>query len=207
MRKLTMAIAAGGMLFIQTPGAWADSAMVARGPAGGGEKTGSSESTMPAKGVLGAVRVRGTIAAIDREHGTVTLKGPAGRTVTIEVRDKQKLDAIKAGDPVVAVYTEAVVIQVNKAGTAAPGVTTRETRVTSKPGETPAGAMGREISITGTITAIDRKTHTVTIKGPQGRTETIAAKDPKDLEAVKVGDMVEITYTQALAVSLDKPEK
>jgi Cu/Ag efflux protein CusF len=207
MRKLTVAIVAGGMLFTQTPSAWADSVMVARGPAGGDEKTGFSESTMPAKGALGAVRVRGTIAAIDKEHGTVTLKGPKGRTVTLEVRDRQKLDAIKAGDPVVAVYMEAVVIQVKKAGTATPGVTTQETRISSKPGETPAGGMGREISITGTITAIDKKTHTVTIKGPQGGTETIAAKDPKNLEAVTVGDMVEITYTQALAISLDKPEK
>jgi hypothetical protein len=100
-----------------------------------------------------------------------------------------------------------VVIQVKKAGTAAPGVTTQETRVTSKPGETPAGGVGREISITGTITAIDKKRHAVTIKGPEGGTETIVAKDPKNLEAVKVGDLVEATYTQALAISLDKPAK
>jgi Cu/Ag efflux protein CusF len=207
MRTLTIAIVAGGMLFTQSPGARADSTIVAQGPAGSGEKTGSSESKMPAKGALGAVRVRGTIAAIDKQRGTVTLKGPQGRTVTIEVRDKQKLDAIKVGDPVVAVYTEALVIQVKKAGATAPGVTTQEVRVGSKPGETPAGAVGREISITGTITAIDKKTHTVTIKGPEGGTETIAAKDPKNLEAVKVGDMVEVTYTQALAISLDKPAK
>ena len=207
MRKLTIAIVAGGMLFTQSSAAWADSTMVAQGPAGGGEKTGSSGSTMPAKGALGTVRVRGTVAAIDRERGTVTLKGPQGRTVTIEVRDKQKFDAIKVGDPVVAVYAEAVVIQVKKAGTAAPGVSTQEVRVSSKPGETPAGGVGREISITGTITAIDKKTHTVTIKGPEGGTETIVAKDPKNLEAVKVGDLVEVTYTQALAISLDKPAK
>ena len=115
MRTLTIAIVAGGMLFTLSPGAWADSTIVAQGPAGSGEKTGSSQSKMPAKGALGAVRVRGTIAAIDK------------------------------------------------------------------------------------------KTHTVTIKGPEGGTETIAAKDPKNLEAVKVGDMVEVTYTQALAISLDKP--
>jgi hypothetical protein len=151
------------------------------------------------------VRVRGTIDAIDKERGTVTLKGPKGRTLTLEVRDKQKLDVVKVGDPVVATYVEAVVIQVKKEGT--PGVTTQETRVSSKPGETPAGAIGREISITATVTAIDKKAHTVTIKGPQGHTETIKAKNPKNLAAVKVGDLVDITYTQALAISLDKPEK
>ena len=32
-------------------------------------------------------------------------------------------------------------------------------------------------------------------------------KDPKNLEVAKVGDLVDITYTQALAVSLDKAVK
>jgi hypothetical protein len=111
------------------------------------------------------------------------------------------------GDPVVAVYAEALVIQLRKAGTASPGASVQESRVSSKPGEVPAGAIGREISLTATITSIDRKAHTVTIKGPEGRTETIRAKDPKNLEAAKVGDLVDITYTQALAISLDKPAK
>ncbi len=206
MRNLTAIVVVSGILFIQAPGAWADAARVAQAPAAG-DKAGPSEQKMPGKGAVGAVRVRGTIEAIDKEQSTVTLKGPKGRTLTLEVRDRQKLDAVKVGDPVVAVYMEAVVIQVRKAGTATPGVTTQETRVSSKPGETPAGAIGREISITATITAIDKKAHTVTIKGPQGRTETIKAKDPKNLDAVKVGDLVELTYTQALAVSLDKPAK
>ncbi len=61
--------------------------------------------------------------------------------------------------------------------------------------------------MTATITAIDKKAHTVTIKGPEGNTETVKAKDPKNLDLVKVGDLVEISYMQALAVSLDKPAK
>jgi hypothetical protein len=36
---------------------------------------------------------------------------------------------------------------------------------------------------------------------------TVKARDPKNLDKVKVGDNVEITYTQALAISLDKPAK
>jgi Cu/Ag efflux protein CusF len=146
------------------------------------------------------------VAAVDKEQSTVTLKGPK-RSITLDVEDREKLDAIKVGDPVVATYMEALAIEVKKAGTASPGVTTQETRVSSKPGETPAGAIGREVTITGTITGIDRKASTVTVKGPQGRSETITAKDPKNLQGLKVGDLVELTYTQALAVSLDKPAK
>ena len=102
---------------------------------------------------------------------------------------------------------EAVAFRIKKAGTATPGTTVQETRVSSKPGETPAGAIGRQVTVTATITAINKKAHTVTITGPKGNTETVKARDPKNLELVKVGDMVEITYAQALAVSLDKPSK
>ena len=128
-----------------------------------------------------------------------------GRTVTLPVRDKSKLDTINVGDTVIATYVEAVAFQVRKAGSGAPSASVKEERTTSKPGETPAGAFAREVTVTTTIDAIDSKAKTVTIKGPEGNTETIKVKDPKNLEGVKVGDLVDITYTQALAVGLDKP--
>src|SRR5262245_2148656 len=166
--------------------------------------TGTSTQKMPGVGEAAVVKVKGTVSAVDKENKTITLKGPKGRTLTLDVKDPSKLETVKVGDPVVAAYVEAIAIQVKKAGTAAPGVSTQESRVSSKPGETPAGAIAREVTVVGTITAIDKKNQKVTIKGPQGNQETIKVKDPKNIEGVKVGDMVEITFTQALAVSLDK---
>jgi Cu/Ag efflux protein CusF len=168
------------------------------------QSPGTSTQKMPAAAEAGVVKVRGTVSAIDKENKTITLKGPKGRTLTLDVKDPSKLDVVKVGDPVVVAYVEAIAIQVKKAGTAQPGVSTQESRVTSKPGETPAGAIAREVTVVGTITAIDKKAQKVTIKGPQGNQETVKVKDPKNIEGVKVGDMVEITFTQALAVSLDK---
>jgi Cu/Ag efflux protein CusF len=150
------------------------------------------------------ITVRGTVEAIDKEQQTVTLKGPK-RTLTLRVRDPKKLEAIKVGDPVVGKYYEAVAIEVKKPGAATPGVSAQQAVATSKPGETPAGAIGEQVSVTATIVAIDKGARTVTIKGPGGNTETVKARDPKNLEALKVGDLVEITYTRALAIALDKP--
>jgi ribosomal protein S17 len=160
----------------------------------------------PKVGEAAVLTLRGTVEAIDKEKQTVTLKGP-NRSLTIQVRDPKKLDAIKVGDPVVGKYYEALVLQVKKAGTASPGASVQQETATSKPGETPAGAVGERVTITATITAIDKAAKTVTIKGPEGRTETIKARDPKNLEAVAVGDLVEITYTRALAIALDKSAK
>src|SRR4029434_3464684 len=99
-----------------------------------------------------------------KDAGTVTLKGPKGRTVTIEVKDKSKLDQINVGDPVVAAYIEAVARHVVQAGPgAAPGVSTQETRVSSKPGETPAGAVGREVTASVAVTEIDGENHSGTV--------------------------------------------
>jgi hypothetical protein len=169
------------------------------------EKKPAAADKMPAAADIKAVKVHGTIAAIDKDAKTITLKGPKGRTVTLDVQDPQKLEVVKVGDPVVATYYEAIAIEVKKAGAATPGVTVQESRATSKPGENPAGAVAREVTLIGTIAAVDRKAPSVTVKGPQGRTETVKVKDVKNIKDVKVGDMVELTYAQALVVALDKP--
>jgi ribosomal protein S17 len=152
------------------------------------------------------VTLRGTVEAIDMAKQTVTIKGPK-RTLTVQVRDPKKLEAIKVGDPVVGQYYEALAFEVKKPGTATPGVTAQQGVATSQPGATPAGAIGEQVTVTATIVAIDKAAHTVTIKGPEGNTETVKARNPKNLDAVKVGDLVEITYTRALALALDRSTK
>jgi hypothetical protein len=172
----------------QTPGAEEARATAVAGPVG----------------EAGMVTVRGWIDAVDKTNRTVTLKGPRGGTVTLDVKDPKKLDSVAVGDPVVAAFIEALAIQLKKVPGATPGVRVTEARVSSASGETPSGAVGREIVVTAQITAVDRQAQTVTIKGPRGNTETIKVKDPKNLTGVEAGDTAELTYTQALAVTLDR---
>jgi Cu/Ag efflux protein CusF len=168
------------------------------------EKKPAAAGKKPAAAEVKAIKVHGTVSAVDKDAKTITLKGPKGRTLTLDVHDPQKLEVVKVGDPVVATYYEAIAIEVKKSGAATPGITVQEGRASSKPGENPAGAVAREVTLIGTITAIDAKAPSVTVKGPQGRTETVKVKDPKNLKDVKVGDMIELTYAQALVVALDK---
>jgi hypothetical protein len=159
----------------------------------------------PAVGEARQVKMRGTISAIDKEKSTVTLKGQKGRTITLDVQDPTKLETLKVGDPVVGTYIEAIAIEVKKAGSGTPGASVEERRAGSKPGENPAGVIARQVSITATVTAVNKQAPSVTIKGPGGKVETVKVQDAKNLANVKAGDLVEITYTQALAVALDKP--
>ena len=159
----------------------------------------------PAMGEARQIKMRGTISAIDKEKSTVTLKGQKGRTITLDVQDPAKLEALKVGDPVVGTYIEAIAVEVKKAGSAVPGAAVEERRAGSKPGENPAGVMARQVTVTATVTAVNKQAPSVTIKGPGGKVETVKVQDAKNIANVKAGDLVEITYVQALAVALDKP--
>ena len=203
--KVSAVIAIASILTWSQSGAAADQLRFAQASAT--DKAPAATEKPTGRAAAKAVQVKGTVAAVDKDAKTITLKGPKGRTVTLDVQDPSKLEAVKVGDPVVATYMEAVAFQIKKPGTATPGTTVQESRVSSKPGETPAGAIGQEVSVTATITEVNKKAGTVTIKGPKGNSETIKAQDPKNLDRVKVGDLVEITYARALAVSLDKPAK
>jgi Cu/Ag efflux protein CusF len=51
------------------------------------------------------------------------------------------------------------------------------------------------------VIAVDEKASKVTLKGPQ-RTVDMKVNDPEQLKLIKVGDQVEATYTEAVAISL-----
>jgi len=201
MKTLMMSLSMSALLAVTVVGS-----VDAQTPPSSTPSTPSTTQSMPGKAEGAMVRVRGTISAIDKENKTITLKGPRGRTLTFDVQDPSKLDAVKVGDPVVGTYLEAVAVQVKPAGSTTPSASVTESRASSKPGDNPAGAIRREVTITGKIVRIDAKSQRVTLEGPKGGQETVKVKDPKNLEGVKVGDLVEITYLQALVVALDKPK-
>lgn len=78
---------------------------------------------------------------------------------------------------------------------------------TAKPGEKPAGVVANQVTVTTTLEAIDPKKAYVILQGPEGNSVKVKVQDPKNLKNVKVGDQVVITYTEAFAISVDKPKK
>jgi len=153
------------------------------------------------------VTLTGTVEAVDMANRVVTIKGSKGRTIDLKVGEEAKnLDQVKVGDKVVAKYYESIAFRLKKPGEAA-GVKTEEAMVTAKPGEVPAAVLANQVTVTATIQDISPKKTYVTLKGPDGKTVDVKVKDPKNVEKLKVGDQVVITYTQAFAIALDKPEK
>jgi Cu/Ag efflux protein CusF len=114
----------------------------------------------------------------------------------------KNLAQVKKGDQVVATFHEAIAYEVFKPGTAMPGANEAMVAERAKHGEKPAAGVAQVDSVTATITAIDKEKSKVTLKGPEGHSVTVKVKDPKKLEGVSVGDLVQLTYTQALAISV-----
>ena len=170
------------------------------------ETAAPAKPAAPVSGVVAAqtVKLTATVVEIDHKTRTITLKAADGRTESFVVDAAAKnLDQVNKGDVVVVTYAEALAYEVKKAGSK-PATGVAVGAATAKPGEKPAGIIARETTVTVTITAIDEKAPSVTFKGPKGNSRTIKVKDVAKLKEVKVGDKVEITYTQAIALTVEK---
>jgi hypothetical protein len=160
--------------------------------------------TAPGKaGVAKTVKVTATITAIDKATRDVTLKGPKGNEVTLTAGPAVKnFDKMKVGDRVNAEYVEALTLQLVKGGGQKVARTEQAGAAAAKPGEKPAGAVGRQVTIVADVVAVDPATQTVTLKGPQ-RTVDLVVGDPEQFKRVAKGDQVEATFTQAFAMALE----
>ncbi len=148
-----------------------------------------------------------TVESVDLATRMVTLKGPEGKLVEFRAGEEVKnLPQVKVGDQVVTTYYESIAAQILKPGTD-PGAAAQQAVATAKPGEKPAGAAAQQVTVTATIEAIDGNGQYVTLRGPKGKSTAVKVRDPKNLEGVKVGDTVMITYTEALAISVEPAGK
>ena len=155
----------------------------------------------------GAVTATATVESIDQKTRMLTLRTSDGQLMTVYVDEKvTNLPQVHKGDHVKATYYESLAYEVKRPGEAssAGGVTVTDAAGRAKPGEKPAAAGARVVTITATIESIDKAKMLVTLKGPDGNYFTVKAKDPKKVDAVKVGDLVDITYTRALAISVEE---
>jgi hypothetical protein len=148
-----------------------------------------------------------TVVAIDHAKRLVSLKGPKGNVVELKVGEEARnLPQVGVGDTVQVRYYESVAAQLAKSGTPL-GATLQEAAGRAKPGEMPAGAAASQLTVVALIEKIDKKSQTVTLKGPEGRMTDVKVARPQMLDKVKVGDEVVITYTEALAISVEKAKK
>ena len=158
--------------------------------------------------VVSAVEISAQVVAIDKTTRTVTLKGPKGNVVDIVAGEQVKnFDQIKVGDLVVARYAQALTLELRKTRAASGEAVVKEEAAKAKAGDRPAVAGARSVTLLADVVAVDPKASTITLKGPKGNEVTLDVRNPEQFKVVKKGDQVEVTYTEALALSVELAPK
>lgn len=172
-------------------------------------KGGTVVTSEPGKATaVRAVQISALVVSIDKATRTVTLKGPKGNVVDVVAGDEvRNFDQIKVGDFVVVRYAQSLTLELRKVKGAVGDVTVREGAARAKPGEQPGAVGAREVTAIATVTAVDPKKSTITLKGPRGNVVVLDVQNPDQFKVVKKGDQVEVTYTEALALSVEPAPK
>jgi hypothetical protein len=156
------------------------------------------------------VNITASVEAINYDNREVTLRGPLGNKVTF-VADKRikRLNEIKVGDDVTADYYISVAAELRKPTPEEEKnpIVLLDAAGKAPPGTSPAAGGLRRFKVVTTIEGLDRPTRTITVKGPLGNYFTTRVADISNLEKMRIGENIVVTYTEALAVSLEKAKK
>ena len=150
--------------------------------------------------------VNATVESVDHSTRTVTLKLADGTYETIVApASVERFDAIKVGDVLTARYYDNIVLRVKKPGEK--DVDTSNAALTKTPGAVPGATAAKQRTITATITAIDMKIPSITLVGPNNWKYSSKVEDVNALKTVKVGDKLDITWTEALLIGFTQGKK
>jgi Cu/Ag efflux protein CusF len=146
--------------------------------------------------------VTATVEAIEASTRTVTFKLPDGTyTMKVAPPDMTRFSELKVGDTVTARYYENVVVRLKKPGES--DVASASKATTPSGQESPGGTRAKQMTLTATITAIDPSVPSITFTGPHGYKYSSKVQDTEALGKVKVGDKVDIVWTEAMLVSVE----
>jgi len=177
------------------------------GWAGGGPAPGEDQADQekPSLFVSHFRSITGVVEAIDHESRMVTLRGPEGNSIAFTAGEEvRNLAQIEAGDLASAKYVYNLSIEVYDN----PGLIPSEQNLAAMgrtgEGEMPGlGAAGAYV-VTATLEAINFETGTIKLKWPDETVDEFTAEEPENLRGAAVGDLVVITQTASMAVSVEE---
>ena len=152
------------------------------------------------------VKLSATVEAIDHAARRVTLRGPQGNRVTLDVSEEARnLDQVEVGDTLEVEYYESVALFV-QAPDGEPGAEVTTEAARTPKGDKPGMSVADTVTLTATITAIDYDTRMITLLGPEGKTVTTRVDESaKRFNEAKRGDQVVVRFTRAIAIKVREP--
>jgi len=152
------------------------------------------------------VTLEGSITRVDRANRMVTIRGSEGAEVDLFVSDQvRNFDQLQVGDRVAMDYTQAVAAQIEPAGSGQVGTSVEQGGSRAGAGARPGGSVSETVTVVAEVLAVDTAANTITLKGPRGNVVTLeVVRD--DLRArlgsINAGDLLRVTFTEAVAVNI-----
>ena len=154
--------------------------------------------------------VTAVVQDVDLKDRLVALKRADGSIITLAVDPSvQNLPQVKKGQKIVVQFRSSMAVRVVKPGDEqdfADEATTTDVQ-RAAPGQLPAGAVTQTATVVVTVDAINRQPPSLTVRGPNGGQTDLPVQDPANLDKVKVGDQLEVTITEAVAVAVEPAKK
>ena len=166
----------------------------------------SSSPPRPMQTIEDTVEASATVESVDVLNRLMTIKTEAGDLVTLEVGPEvQNLVQVRQGDRVVVRYREAIGARISNDAAGQPvsiDVDTDRARL----GQRPSARASATTNVPVTINSVDTRSNLVTFSGPDGLVRSITVATPEGrafIRQLKKGDTVVLSFTEALAVSVE----
>jgi len=153
------------------------------------------------------ITITGTVKAIDYQERQLRLEDQAGKMIIFTADPSiKRFNEVQIGDVVTTDYYMSIAGELRSptAEEVENPFVVIEGADRSASDSLPAGVNARMIRAVCTVEALDRTAETVTLKGPHGNFLVVRVKDPSRLTQGRIGDTVVVTYTEALAIRLDR---
>jgi len=150
--------------------------------------------------------VNAVVEAINHETREVTLKRSDGEIISfVASEEARNLPQVSVGDIVNAEYVQSVSIEVvaNDEGYE-PEQGEMAAIARTEAGEMPGVAAIETQVATATVEEINIEANTFKLKGIDGTVNEYVARNPENLKRAKVGDLVIMTVTNAVAIVVEE---
>jgi Cu/Ag efflux protein CusF len=162
-------------------------------------------AAIPVIDSVDVVQASATVEKIDVQTRKVTLLFDDGKLKTVKAdKSVQNLDQVKVGDKLKMTYTDEIAVSVNKTGET-PSATGGGMVSLAPKGDKPGAYEVSTETLSGKVLNVDVEKYKVTLQLPDGKKKTIKVnKSLPNLYKLQVGDSIDISYTEAVAISIVK---
>jgi hypothetical protein len=145
-----------------------------------------------------------TIRRVDAPNRFVVLRGDDDEDVGVFAPPEfTRFDELQVGDRLTITYYASTIYQLKHRHAAGPAIS-EEVGAVESASRLPGGTFSHQTTERVTVKAVDRKAALITVVGADGRLTSRRVHNSSDLEGVKKGDHIDITYTNALLASLTR---